>query len=263
MIILPQPWVDRIESADKFLKDAGNKCYLSSSVVKECNEILNDIYNWLVKDIRDNFKKFLNENGIQEIKRNSALTFERFFEQRKRQLAEKPDYYFLIQEEIEHWIIQYIKSIGAGKAVSSIAFANFLNAKITEIYEAISSKVEALDEIKIEPQPSVKAFLLQHGLKHEEDMNHLASAIQYQFVNNCWVVFVSFEGKSVLNFRDYLFRNSLFNLAKPDYAIDKLTSLLSDSNKPPVDSYRSIVKLTDHQERFVKAIKESVNVDLH
>jgi hypothetical protein len=262
MIVLPQPMSDRVESSEKFLKEASEKCYLSSSVVEECNEVLNNIFNWLTKDIRDNFKKFLNEKNIKELKRNDTLKFESFFEERRRELSGKQAYYLQIQGEIEHWIIEYIKSIQQFKSVDSVAFTNYLTAKITEIYEAIKSKIEAFDEITIKPQPPLRTFLLRHGITHNEDQDHLSSAIQYQYENNCWVVFVSYEGRSILNFRDYLLRNALFNLSKPDYAIDKLATLIAPGGLRPLELYGKIANRSDHQKRFVTAMKESIDVAL-
>ena len=69
---------DRRESAEKFLENPSFDCYVSSSVKKKIVEGLDDIYNWLQSDIKENFSNFLHRREIEEITRRDVLLFELF-----------------------------------------------------------------------------------------------------------------------------------------------------------------------------------------
>lgn len=259
--LLPQAMKDRTESIVKFLGDPGSDCYISSSVRKEIDDALDGIYNWLQNDIKENFSSFLHQSEKEEITRDDVLLFEPFFEVRRHQLRGKSGYYFQMQEQIEHWLVEYIKTIPHGKRIQLDPFLNLLSTEINKIYEALASKVEIYKEKDISPHPALRTYLFIHGIGQEADQDHLASAIQYQYQNNCWVVFVTFDQNTILRYRNSLFKNCGLHCSKPDYAVHRLRNVVS-KGRSPIEFFRDIQNYTKNQIFFAKQLKEVMDIQL-
>jgi hypothetical protein len=252
---------DHLESIEKFLQTSGYEFNISSSVKKETEETLDKIYTWLQNDIKEHFSAFLHKQEAKGITRKDILLFEPFFEERRNELKGTPAYFFLITEHIEHWLVEYIKAIPYGKTVEFDVFLSTLSREINEVYEALLSKIEAFEEKDISPQPSLRTYLLLHGIRQERDQDHLASVIQFQYESDCWVVFVTIDRKTILQHRKNLMHNCALHCSKPDYAKERLEQL-SSKGESPMQFFRNLQETSQKQREFAEFLEKAIDIRL-
>ena len=127
------------------------------------------------------------------------------------------------------------------------------------IYEALKSPIDAIKEEQIAPSTELKTQVASQGVTKMEDVIHLASAVEYQFASNVWVVFVTFDDDHVLSHKKTLMENCA-HCSKPAYAQDHLITL--SRMKKPVQYYLNIPNYTPQQLNIAKAIEESLQMKI-
>lgn len=261
-ILLPQSLSISEKSCKDFLKDAGASCCISSSVYSRASKMLDDAYDWVVKDIQENFYPYLEKNKIRELTNRDARVFEVFFHERRRQLAalKSPSMYFEIMGQVEHWSVSQMHSIELGRKIKTDVFLSAILTEISKVYESLKSPLDAIEIKNVSPKAEIKAQVALQRVLKTEDIEHLASALQFQFENNIWVIFVTFDEKHILAHKDRLFEVCALHCCKPDYAKDYARDLTRE--KPPIQYYQDISPRTDNQEKFLQTIVKTLGITL-
>jgi hypothetical protein len=250
-------------SIKTFLNENKMPCFISTSVREEIQRIIDRIHIWMQRDIKEHFQTFLDKKGLQEFTRNDSLIFEPYFEERRNQLRAdgSPAYFFKILRMIERWVISYVKNIPFGKKIPLDLFLAYLSAELTREYERILARVEVIPVQNITPAPELRTFLLMHGIRQIDDQDHLASAIQYQYKNDLWSVFVTNDERTILTYRNMLERCCSLFCTKPEYAIDRSNSL-NERGILPMTHFREIKEHSDEQIAFARSVFSAISVKL-
>jgi hypothetical protein len=102
--------------------------------------------------------------------------------------------------------------------------------------------------------------MLFQGLFQEEDRKHMASAIEYQYTHNIWVIFLTYDEKSILNYAQNLRDNCLFFVSKPLYAFDHRRELSKE--KRPIGCFQQFLNPTFKQKRFAEALSNELGITI-
>ncbi len=204
----------------------------------------------------------MERENIKKVTSRDGLVFEQFFDQRRRQLRSQgsPYIYYEIVGRIEHWTALKVHAIRTGLSVKPEDFLASLTTEVSVIYEALRSPIEAMEEDQIAPSAELKTQVAAQGVTKMEDVIHLASAVEYQFTNNEWVVFVTFDEDHILSHKRPLREVCALHCSKPAYARDHLVRL--SRMKKPVQHYLNIPNYTTHQVNFAKAIEKSLQIKI-
>lgn len=261
-ILLPQKNRRYAESCARFLKDHRGRCRVSSSVKGTILDLLKDAYQWIVKDIQSNFFPYMKRRNVNKLSCRDGLILEEFFDERRRQLRRRgsPHIYYEIIGQIEHWTALKIHEILRGSSIKSEDFAAAITTELSVIYEALKSPIEAVEEEQIAPNTELRTQVAAQGVTKMEDIIHMASAVEYQFTNNVWVVFVTFDEDHILSHKKTLMEVCALHCSKPAYGPDHLTKL--SRMKKPVQYYLNIPNYTLQQVNFAKAIEQSLQIKI-
>jgi hypothetical protein len=241
----------------------GGSCYISSSVKEKFVESLDNTYDYIVKDLRDNLPKYFESIHCAKVSDVDGLLFEVFFAERRRQLGKerKTSLHFIIEAHIESWIVNLIHSLKRGTKVQVQDLLSAIFRELSNKYEELKSPVETLDVIDIVPKGQLKANLLLQGIENEEDEEHIASAIEYQYTKNKWVIFLTYDERHILHCAHNLRENCTFYVSKPIYANDHRRNL---SKEPaPVSYFKQIKNPTDKQKNFSKVLSDKLGITIY
>lgn len=261
-ILLPQKNRRFAESCADFLKQDESRCYISSSVKTTILALLNKAYDRIVNEIQRTLLPFMKHENIETITSRDGLTFERFFSEIRLQFrAQGTSYiYFEILGQIEHWLVLQLRTIPRGSSEKPDNFLAVITLRLSTILEKLRFLIDAFEEKEIIVKPRIRSHVALLRIRKMEDMDHLSSAIDYQFSNNVWVVFVTFDEDDILCHKESLFEICALRCSKPMYASDHLRKFSRMDD--PVKYYRSIKNHTQPQLAFAKTIKESLSKDI-
>lgn len=261
-ILLPQKNRRFAESCADFLKQAGSKCYASSSVKETILDLLDYAYDWITKEIQSTLCIYMEKENIRKVTCRDGLAFERFFSEIRRQMRMQASSYifFEIIGQIEHWAVSQLLTIPKGSSVKFEDFLAGITLGLSTIYEQLKSSIEVVEGKEIIAKPEIKSEVVLRGVKKMEDIIHLASAIDYQFSNNVWVVFVTFDEDHILRCQKPLFEICALRCSKPMYASEHLKNF-SRMDKP-FRYYCRIEDKTREQLAFAEAIEKSLNIKI-
>lgn len=261
-ILLPQTLNISAKLCEDFLKKAGRLCYISSSVYLRASKMLDDTYDWVLKEIQESLYPYLQKHRIDRLTCRDARVFEGFFNERRRQLKtfKSPAMYYEMVGRMEHWAVTQIHSIELGREIEAEMFLTALLSELSRVYESLKAPLDAIEVKNITPKEEIKSQVILQGVHKFEDIDHLASAIQFQFTNNVWVVFVTFDEKHILSHQRRLLDVCALHCCKPDYAMDYARDISRE--KTPIQYYLSISPKSSQQEIFAKAIESSLHVSI-
>lgn len=163
--------------------------------------MLDDAYDWVAREIQENLYPYLQKRGINRLSCRDARVFEGFFNGRRKQLKaiQSPAMYYEMLRRVEHWTVAQIHTIELGRKINVEMFLTALLSELSRVYESLKAPLDAIEVKNIKPNEEIKAQVALLGVRKFEDIDHLASAIQFQFTNNVWVVFVTFDEKHILS----------------------------------------------------------------
>lgn len=261
-ILLPQTLNISAKACEDFLKKNRELCYISSSVYTIAFKMLDDAFDWVAKEIQENFYPYLQKHGIESLTCRDARVFEGFFSERRSQLTaiKSPSMYFEMLRRMEHWTVAQIHTIELGRKINVEMFLTALLSELSRVYESLKAPLDAIEVKNITPKDEIKSQVALQGIRKFEDIDHLASAIQFQFTNNVWVVFVTFDEKHILSHQRRLLDVCALHCCKPDYAMDYARDVSRE--KTPIQYYLSISPKSSQQESFAKAIESSLHVSI-
>lgn len=204
----------------------------------------------------------MESHSIKKVTSRDGLAFEQFFDEKRRQLRRKGStyIYYEIVGQIENWTALQVHEIPKGLSIKPDDFLAGITLELSKIYEGLKSPIDAIEEQQIIPSAELKSQAASQGITKMEDVIHLASAIQYQFTNNVWVVFVTFDEKDVLSHKQGLLDVCALRCSKPAYAEDHLVKL--SRMKKPIQYYLNITNCTPQQMSFAKAVEQTLQVKI-
>lgn len=124
----------------------------------------------------------------------------------------------------------------------------------------LKTPIEIIEEVEILESPLLNSQVAVTQVKKMEDILHLAAAINFQFRNNTWVIFVTFDEEHILSSRPLLKEICALHVSKPSYANDYIIKLSKSST--PIDFYKKILNHSVQQKRFATAVQNELNVNI-
>jgi len=224
--------------------------------------MLDDAYDWVAREIQENLYPYLQENGIDKLTTRDARVFEGFFNERRRRLTafRSPAMYYEILSRIELWAVTEVHSIELGRKIKVEMFLTALLSELSRVYESLKTPLDAIEVKNITPKEEIKSHVALQGVRKFEDIDHLASAIQFQFENNVWVIFVTFDEKHVLSHQRHLLEVCALHCCKPQYGMDYARDL--SRQDPPIQYYASITPKSSEQVSFAKTMETLLSVSI-
>jgi hypothetical protein len=225
--------------------------------------MLDDGYDWVSKEIQQNLYPYLQGKGISKLTSRDARVFEEFFSGRRKQLAafQSPSMHFEILSQIEHWTVTVIHSLKLGESVQTDALLTSLLSALSGVYESLKAPVEAIEVKSITAKGEIKSQVVLQGVRKIEDTEHLASAIEYQFSHNVWIIFVTMDEKHILSNQKRLFEICALQCCKPDYALDYARDVTRELH--PVQYYANINPKSPEQESFARTVENSLQISVN
>jgi hypothetical protein len=112
----------------------------------------------------------------------------------------------------------------------------------------------------IEPKPELKSQALCRGVNKFEDQDHIASVIEYQYTQNIWAIFLTFDEKDLLNNAERLRECCALYVTKPIYANDYKREMSKMTR--PVDFYQQQKTLAPCQKQFADVLSNALNIKI-
>lgn len=224
--------------------------------------MLDNAYDWVAMEIKEKLYPYLLKDGIDKLTSRDARVFEIFFNQRRRQLTRirSPAMYYEILRRIEFWTVTRVHSIKLGTKIKAEVFLAALLSELSEVYDSLKAPLDAIEVKDITPKEEIESYVVSQGIHKFEDINHLASATQFQFKNNVWVIFVTFDEKHILSHQRRLLEVCALHCCKPHYAMDYARDLSRES--PPIQYYASITPKSSKQKSFAETIETVLGVSI-
>ena len=92
------------------------------------------------------------------------------------------------------------------------------------------------------------------------DTAHLSSALQYQFKEYMWVIFVTTDEAHILSRQKEILQVFELHCSRPEWALDFHRDITR--MKPPVDFYRETGSYTGQQKQFGEVMKRSLGLEI-
>lgn len=260
-VLLPHPLESIMKACSDFLKEAASQCIISSSVKTEALELIEHSHNVIVSFIHDPLKSYLKSKGIKELGNRDGKIIADFFSEQKAQLGKLHYKRSNIQNEIlgavENYVASQLHSLKDGKKLPIGIFLPVLAAELAIVKHNMEAPFKGgIRCEEIEPNDSVvSAVVIGAIMGNEKDALHLASALQYQFRRNKWVIFVTTDQKDILN-REIELREIFLQCSRPEWALDYQRE--TTKNKAPIEHVQDIKSYTAKQNRILDAMKKAV-----
>lgn len=257
-ILLPQKNKRYAESCEDFLKQTKSNCYVSSSVKNTILSLLKDAYDRITKEIQANLFSYMMKSKLAKVTSRDGLAFEGFFhEMREDMRKEGATYvYYEMIGQIESWIVSQLRLITLGRSISCEDFLAGITLRFSEIYEMLKSSIDIVESKEISPHPLIQSEVTLRKVKKIEDIVNLACAIDYEFRNNVWVVFVTFDEDDILSNKEALFDVCALCCSKPMYAQDHFAKFSRMGR--PISYYSSIKNHSHDQISFAANVEKSI-----
>ena len=262
----PHASASREKGCQDFIKEAGSRCILSSSVKKEAFDLIDKAHKTIIMHFQSKLRPYLEKKGLTKISNKNGQIFAEFFTRQKMEFSKLPDSKTRtgIQSEIlnaiENYVANQLHSIETGKSYSLDVFLGAISAELSIKRNSIEKPFRGLKSLEIEPIDDVKKTIVEgSGLKNTLDAEHLASAFQYQFSENMWIVFVTTDQKDVLD-KTAEFNEMFLLCSRPEWAMDFSKTLTR--NKAPIEHIKGIKNPTMRQKKVTKTVSKLENMKI-
>jgi hypothetical protein len=260
-ILLPHPLESMMKACSDFLNEAASQCIISSSVKTEALELIEHSHNVIVTFIHDPLKSYLESKGIKELGNRDGKIIADFFSEQKAQLRKLPYKRSNIQNEIlgavENYVASQLHSLKEGKKLPTSIFLPALAAELAIVKHKMEAPFKGgIRCEEIQPDDSVvSALVLCTIMRNYKDAHHLASALQYQFRRNKWVIFVTTDQNDILD-KDTELKEIFLQCSRPEWALDFRREVTK--NKAPLEHVQDIKSYTGKQSQILDAMKKAV-----
>jgi len=264
-ILLPHPLESVRKSSDAFLKEAGSLCMICSSVKKEAIDLIERAYTIIVSDFRSNLKPFLQKQGITALTNRHGKLLADYFADRKKSIRLKSPERSNVRNEIigtiENYVSVQLHSMKDGFTITPDDFLGSLITNLTIVEHELKAPFLGLKTIDIDPDIAITSLMMLKTLiGNPDDVNHLASALKYEFQTNKWIIFVTLDETDILGKQNRLFDVFALQCTKPNWAQDYYVSMTR--LKAPLEYYREIGNYTPEQKEFADKIQKSMGIKI-
>ena len=264
-ILLPHSLESTYESCSIFLKKAEKDCLISSSIKKEALDLSGEAYSVICANLRSNLKPLLEKNGIKLITNRDGKTLAKIFSEQKRQIGLLLPTRSNVRNELIGAIENYVANrVHALKDGVSIPVDDLLASALTELEKArysIEKPFKTIKTVDIKPDDMITSMvLLKTLIINEKDIEHLASAITFQFQQNKWVIFVTNDEKEILSKEKELWEIFTLQCSKPSWALDNYQDMTKF--KSPVEYYQELDHYSEKQIEFGVLAEKAMGVKI-
>lgn len=268
-VLLPHSLQSMTESCSAFLKENAERCALCSTVKAESLNLIERSHSIIVSDFRSQLKPFLEEHGIEKVTNRNGRIFARFFRERKRDLRANLPKRSNVPREILGTIENYVaSSLHSLKDGFKMPVDNFLASMMTElasIRHDLQAPFKSMKPLEIAPNDSIVSLIIIGTLLKNppralirNDAVHLASAVEHQFRENKWIIFVTNDENHILSRETMIFEACALHCSKPEWALDThrdVTKL-----KSPIEYFRELPNYSSKHKKLIETIEKAIDV---
>jgi hypothetical protein len=238
---------------------------ISSSVRKEAIDLIEKAYNIIVWDFRSTLKPFLQQQGITAITNRHGKLIGDFFAERKKSLKLQLPGRSNVPNEIigttENYVSNQLHSLEDGFKITPDDFLGSLITNLTIVRHELKAPFLGIKGIDINPDVGITSLMILKALiANTNDVNHLVSALMYQFQTNKWIIFVTVDETDILSKQGRLFEIFALQCTKPTWASDYYDSMTR--LKAPVQHYQGIHVYTTEQKEFVDKVQKCMGIQI-
>ena len=258
-VLLPHSLQSVTKACSDFLEKRADQCLVCSSVREEALKLIERSHSLVISTFRSELKPFLEKQGIKELGNRDGRIVARFFSEQKKILKatarQRSSVRNEIVGEIENYVAANLHSLKDGTKLSIDNFLALMMTELATIKHNMEAPFKTLRPVDVTPNDRITSLMVVSTLlMNENDLGHLASAVQHQFQQNKWVIFVTNDEKDILSREESLLEIFALQCSKPEWASDHhryVTRL-----KSPVEYFRELSDYTERQREFGKVIEE-------
>lgn len=259
------------KSCSTFLKENAQRCVLCSTVKAESLDLIERSHSLVVSNLRSGLKPFLKKHGIEQLTNRDGVIFARFFRERKRDLRIK----FPVRTNVPREILGAIESYVASKLHSlkdgfKMPVENFLATMMIElasIKHNLQAPFKSMKLLEIVPDDSIVSLIIAGTLLTKprralnlNDAKHLASAVEHQFRENKWAIFITNDENDILCREARIFEACALHCSKPDWAFDHYCSITR--LKSPIEYFRDLPNLSSKHKKLAETIEKAMGIKI-
>jgi hypothetical protein len=264
-ILLPHPLESTQKACQSFIEKAKDSCFIASSTKEEALALIERSHSIISNDFRNNLKPFLENENVKKITNRDGRIFANFFSEQRRKakisFKSKSDVRNEIIGTIENYVSAQIHSIKDGV---SISLDDFLASILTELELAkhnLGKPFKAIKTIDLVPNDSITTIIvLKTRMINDKDVAHLASALQHQFEQNKWVIFVTNDEKDILSREKELREIFALQCSKPSWAFDHYRDMTR--RKAPIEFLKEQKTYSQDQKEFAEIMKNAMGIEI-
>ena len=260
--MLPQKNRRFAGACTRFLKDYQKLCLVSSSVKEKAIDLLRTAYKRISEEMQEKFIPYLEQKNIEKITSRDCLIFEDFFYALRKKMKNegKNEIHYELIGQIEYWVADSVHKIKRGSSLDAIDFMANILTELSIKFDNLKTPIEVIEPVEISESPDLNTQIVLAGVQDMEDIIHLAAAINFQYTNDTWVIFVTFDEIHILSNRPLLKEICALHTSKPAYAVDYLVELSRLSK--PVKFYKEISNHSVQQKEFAKAVETALQINI-
>jgi hypothetical protein len=264
-VLLPHALESVRRSSEAFLKESASRCMISSSVKKEAIDLIEKAYTIIVSDFRSTLKPFLQQQGITAITKRHGKLLGDFFAERKKSVRLQLPTRSNVPNEIigatENYVSSQLHSLENSANIAADDFLGSLITNLTIVRHELKAPFMGLKGIDIDPDTTITSLMILKTLiANPNDVNHLVSALMYQFRTNKWIIFVTVDETEILARQVRIFEIFALQCTKPNWASDYYGSMTR--LKSPVQHYQDIHNYTVEQKEFAEKIQKCMGIQI-
>jgi len=262
-VLLPHSSASTRKSCIAFLKEHVSRCMLCSSVKDEAFSLIDQSYTIILHSLSSDLKLFLQKEGIQELTNRNGTILADFFAEQKRSmkitLPTRSNVRNEIMGEIEDYVASRLHSMKDGFKTTIEDFIASLMVELAITEHDLKAPFTGLKTVDIKPDNSITSLIILRALiGNPKDVEHLSSALIFQFRENKWVIFVTIDETDILSKQKEMLDVFALQCSKPEWASDyyhKMTRL-----KSPVEHFREIKNHTEKQKEFGNTMEKALDI---
>ncbi|MCK4434477.1 hypothetical protein KAU92_03215 [Candidatus Bathyarchaeota archaeon] len=264
-VLLPHSLQSMTQSCSAFLKENGQRCVLCSTVKAESLDLIERSHSLVVSDLRSGLKPFLKKHGIEQLTNRDGMIFARFFRERKRNLRinfpQRTNVSREVLGTIENYVASRLHSLKDGFKMPVDNFLAVMMTELASIKHNLQAPFKSMKTLEIAPDDSIVSLIIIGTLLtkptrvlNPNDAKHLASAVEHQFRENKWVIFVTNDEKDILCREARIFEACALRCSKPDWALDHYRSITR--LKSPIEYFRDLPNFSSKHKKLAETIEK-------
>jgi len=264
-ILLPHPLKGTTEACSEFLEKAAESCLICSTTKKETLDLIEKSHSTILADFRDNLKPFLDSKKLQFLTNKDGHIFAEFFASRKKILKpvfpRRSNVPYEILAATERYVASSLHSLKSTQKITADDFLALMITELVRIKHELKQPLLSLREVEIEPNDSfISIIAICTIIPNSKDIAHLASALEHQFRENQWIIFVTTDESEILNKQKELYTVFRLRCSTPDWAFDYYREITR--NIQPIEHYRKLDNYTQHQKDFGRIVGEVIGINI-